>query len=76
MIYRQSLLIVGWGLGIGLAMALLAARVIGRFVVISVWDPATYVAVAAALALVALGSCYLPVRRAMAVEPTVALREE
>ncbi|HET6218132.1 MAG TPA: ABC transporter permease [Acidobacteriaceae bacterium] len=76
MIYRQSLLIIGWGLGIGLAMALLAARAVGRFVVVSVWDPATYVVVAAALALVALGSCYLPVRRAMAVEPTVALREE
>jgi ABC-type antimicrobial peptide transport system permease subunit len=76
MIYRQSLLIIGWGLGIGLIMALLAARTVGKFVVVSVRDPVTYVAVTAALALVALGSCYLPVRRAMAVEPIVALREE
>jgi ABC-type lipoprotein release transport system permease subunit len=37
--------------------------------------PATYAAVATVLALVALGSCYLPARRAMAVEPAVALRE-
>ena len=75
MIYRQSLLIVGWGLGIGLAMALLAARAVASLVVVSVWDPATYAAVATVLALVALGSCYLPARRAMAVEPVVALRE-
>ena len=75
MIYRQSLLIVGWGLGIGIAMALLAARAVASLVVVSVWDPGTYAAVATVLALVALGSCYLPARRAMAVEPVVALRE-
>ena len=75
MIYRQSLFIVGWGLGIGIAMALLAARAVASLVVVSVWDPGTYAAVATVLALVALGSCYLPARRAMAVEPVVALRE-
>jgi predicted permease len=76
MIYRQSLPIVGWGLGIGLALALLAGRAVASFVVVSVWDPATYAGVATVLALVALGSCYLPARRAMAVEPVVALRED
>ena len=76
MIYRQSLLIVGWGLGIGLAAALLSARAVASLVVVNVWDPATYAAVATVLALVALASCYLPARRAMAVEPVVALRED
>ncbi len=76
MIYRHSLLIVGWGLAIGLAMALLAARAVASLVMVSVWDPATYVVVATVLALAALGSCYLPVRRAMAVDPVVALRED
>jgi len=76
MIYRQSILIIAAGLGIGLALAFLAGRAVGSFVVVSVTDPATYAAVAAVLALAALGSCYLPARRAMAVEPMVALRED
>jgi macrolide transport system ATP-binding/permease protein len=76
MIYRQSLLMIAAGLGIGLAVALLAARTVGGFVVVSVWDPATYAAVAAVLAMAALASCYPPARRAMTVEPMVALRED
>jgi predicted permease len=76
MIYRQSTLIVALGLGIGLIVALMAARAVGSFVVVSVRDPATYAIVMIVLGLVALGSCYLPARRAMAVEPMVALRED
>jgi putative ABC transport system permease protein len=75
MIYRQSVVIVAAGLAAGLAMALLVARAVGSMVVVSVWDPATYLLVATILALAALASCYLPARRAMAVEPMVALRE-
>jgi ABC-type lipoprotein release transport system permease subunit len=41
-----------------------------------VWDPGTYVFVAIVLALAALASCYLPARRAMVLEPMVALRED
>jgi putative ABC transport system permease protein len=76
MIYRQSILIVAAGLGIGLTLALAATRAVGSFVVVSVWDPVTYLFVAGVLALAALASCYLPARRAMAVEPMVALRED
>jgi predicted permease len=76
MIYRQSLFIIGAGLGIGLIVAFGAARTVGSFVVVNVWDPTTFVAVGAVLALAALGSCYLPARRAMAVEPMTALRED
>ncbi|MGA7314023.1 MAG: ABC transporter permease [Silvibacterium sp.] len=76
MIYRQSLAMIAAGLGIGLAVALLMAKAVGQFVVVSAWDPATFATVAAVLALAALGSCYPPARRAMTVEPMVALREE
>ena len=76
MIYRQSMRIVAVGLGIGLMAALLAARAVGSFVIVSAWDPATYAIVVTALALAALASCYLPAQRAMAVDPMLALRQD
>jgi predicted permease len=76
MIYRQSLLIIAVGLGAGLAVALLAARAVGSFVVVSVWDPFTYAGVALILAVAALASCFFPAQHAMAVEPMTALRED
>ena len=76
MIYRQSVLMIGAGLAVGLAIALLIARGVASFVVVNVWDPTTYLGVGLVLAVAALGSCYLPARRAMAVDPMVALRED
>jgi ABC-type antimicrobial peptide transport system permease subunit len=76
MIYRQSVVIIAAGLGIGLALALLVAHAVGSLVVVSVWDPGTYVLVAVVLGLAALASSFLPARRATAIEPMVALRED
>ncbi|MGH9702007.1 MAG: ABC transporter permease [Candidatus Acidiferrales bacterium] len=76
MIFRQGLLVVGLGLVVGLAAAFAAARVVGNFLAVSATDPLTYASVSALLMFVALAACYIPARRAMRVDPMVALRYE
>jgi predicted permease len=76
MIFRQGLFIVAIGLTLGIVMALGAARLFGSFLAVSPTDPVTYIVVSAILMIVALAACYIPARRAMRVDPMVALRYE
>jgi macrolide transport system ATP-binding/permease protein len=77
MILRQGTWIVSAGVGLGILLALLIARLVGNFLTgVSPFDPLTYVSVSVALALVALLASYIPARRATRVDPMVALRYE
>ena len=77
MVMGQGLRLTAIGLGIGLCAAFAAARMLAPLLYgIGANDPATMLAVAFGLASIALLACYLPARKAMRVEPSVALRYE
>jgi predicted permease len=66
---------IGIILGLGVAFAVtrwLSSELYG----VSAVDPITYAGVAAVMAVVSMLACYLPARRAMRVDPLVALRYE
>ncbi len=77
MVLWRSVALIAGGLAIGLAGAWAATRVLKNFLFeITPVDPLTFAAVSLLLALVALAACYIPARRAAAIDPLVALRYE
>jgi ABC-type antimicrobial peptide transport system permease subunit len=73
----RGLIVIGAGMTVGLVASLSLTRIIAS----SLWgvtptDPATYAVVLLTLFAVACLACYVPARRALRVDPLVAMRQE
>jgi predicted permease len=65
------------GVAIGIAASFVITRLLSSLLFgVSATDPITFVGVAVLLCLVALLASYIPARRAMRLDPTIALRYE
>jgi len=77
MILTEGLKLVVIGVVFGVAAALTLTRLLaGMIYGVSMRDPLVFVAVNLLLVTVSLAACYVPARRAMRVDPLIALRYE
>ena len=77
MILRQGVTLAGCGLLIGLALSFILSRFLKSLLFqVSTADPVTYAGVSLLMLGITVVACYIPARRASAVDPLVALRYE
>ena len=77
LVFRQTLLLLGPGLLLGLAGGAIVARFArDMFYGVSPSDPLTFAGVSMVLAAVGLFASYVPARRAVRVDPVTALRAD
>jgi predicted permease len=77
LVLGQGLFLTVTGLVLGLAVAFPGAHLLkSLFFGVSSTDAFTYISAALLLCVVALAACYIPARRAMHVDPVIALRHE
>jgi predicted permease len=77
LVLRQGSILIGAGLGVGLLLSFVSARLIKSFLYqVQPLDVLTYVAVAVTLSVIGLIAALIPARRAAYIEPMQALRTE
>jgi len=77
MVVRQGMVLVLFGVTLGLAAAAASSSLLSGFLFgISSLDATTYIGAIAILAVAALMACYVPARRATRVDPLTALRSD
>jgi putative ABC transport system permease protein len=77
MVIRQGFVLAMAGVAIGAVGAFALARVLkSQFTLANSTDVPTYLAAATLVVMVACLACYVPARRAMRIDPMVALRHE
>ena len=77
MVLGEGMRLAGIGIVLGAAGALAVTRFLSAHLYgITATDPVSFVGVALLSAAVAALACYLPARRAMLVDPVLALRSE
>ena len=77
MVLANGLILASSGLLVGLAIALAAAPTVRSMLVgVSPYDPATFIAISAALLAATALASYIPAARATRVDPILALRHE
>jgi len=77
MFVRQGLWLTGIGVVVGIASSFLTMRLMSSLLFnVSPMDPGTYIITSVCVVAISWLACYLPSRRAAAVDPTLALRSE
>jgi ABC-type antimicrobial peptide transport system permease subunit len=76
-VLTRTALLLAVGVAIGFALAFASGKFFGQILYgISAHDPLTYLCAIAFMAAVAFVACWVPVRRAIKLDPLAALRTE
>jgi putative ABC transport system permease protein len=77
LVVGEAMLLVAISIAIGLLGAFMATHFLSSLLYgVAAWDPITFASIATLIAAVAFLACWLPARRAMRVDPVIALRAE
>ena len=77
LILAESLRLIFFGVVVGVAAAFALTRMLASMLYgVTSTDPVIFISVTLLLTVIALAACLIPARRAMRIDPMVALRHE